>query len=399
MSRAIVFIYDTDEENLKGSLALLRHHGVEAAGFALRPYRNRVELLNAIVDTGATPSIALIDLVEEHRLDEQFPGYRLIEAIRRHPELATRCRPVALTAHPYERKDGYRRRGVSELVAEAGGYGLIVRTKLEAMEPDEVDLPSALARISSTRAQTLAVPHEEFLRVPPLQDRDHAPVKAPDVAGGSWFTQDPRLTDMDWAIFRYLASLCDPESIARWMAEDWHMFQKTIKNRIDRLGELASPRYRARGRDLERLAQDLLRGFPEMMAPRSTEEELRTLYRLDEIGELVDDDRVVTNSWIDSEARTVVSAVSKRIAKSHSRAGHAPRLKEVQKAIQTVADDSGRDPESIERALVRGAHGLYETWETLQEPDESMGRDRLQLEWAVGGSHRDVQSSVSHDHG
>jgi CheY-like chemotaxis protein len=89
--------YDPDELTATESL-LARDHTL--AGLEIYATTSRSALLQRISGLdAASRGLALVDLCAEDGHDHEYRGLRIIETIRRHPRLAQRAHPIALTRH------------------------------------------------------------------------------------------------------------------------------------------------------------------------------------------------------------------------------------------------------------------------------------------------------------
>jgi DNA-binding NarL/FixJ family response regulator len=203
-----VYVYDESEKGLEHATWLLGLHRVwaPASGMELREHSDRNALLASIA-AGPPPSLALIDLQADERRDQDYSGHRIIETIRYHPDLASRCQPLAFTVHA--------RDSVVELARTAGAYGLISKEDLELMADRvaELGLAGQLREILASPAldRTVAAP---FRLIPGeigrLEDEDEIDARVrrrfriePGAYAKRYF----------WDLVRYLADGIDKASM------------------------------------------------------------------------------------------------------------------------------------------------------------------------------------------
>jgi hypothetical protein len=360
------FLYDVDRDDCEYAAWLLGRYGVGTpqGGLLLVQHSNRNDLLQAIADDDR-PSIALIDMRGVEREDFAYIGRRILDTIRRHPRLASRCRPIALTKYPSE--------DVCELARRHGAVALINQTALDGREAIE-------------RA---ALPLVEFLNdllVSPATTTSPGSFKvfpSTGIAAGEWSLEDEvreiaqRFRGMPdaankpyfWHILRYYADRIDRESIIRWIATDFvdSVVESQVNKQITELSDLADVRYRSKGVDLSELARDLLVACPHRRVAPTDTLSVRTMHRLVEVRRLANVHDVVQASWIDEEALSAVRRVSDLMLEReeheriHPRAGQWAHTQRLEDILSDHEPDETRRAH-LRAAIVRGTHALFDTY-------------------------------------
>jgi hypothetical protein len=353
-----VHVFDESEKGLEHATWLLGIHGLWAptSGMLLREHSARNALLASIASEPG-PSLALIDLQADERLDQDYSGHRIIEIIRYNPELASRCRPLAFTVHARE--------SVAELARTAGAYGLISKEHLE-VTPDraaQLDVAGQLREILASPAldRTVSAP---FRLIPgeisQVDDADEI-----DARVRSRFRAVPgaHAKRYFWDVVRYLADGIDKASIARWIAADFDVSESVVTHEIEQMGQFAATRYRTRGVQLTDLARDLLVDCPSKRPRPTPDLTIRTLHRLAEVRHLARDPDVVTASWVDAEALEAVRRVSRLLAERDqqlpARVGQWAYTDELRHDLERLE----REPLArarLQASLIRGVNALYD---------------------------------------
>jgi DNA-binding NarL/FixJ family response regulator len=357
-SARIVHVFDESEKGLEYAVWLLGVHRLwtRGSGLELREHGDRNSLLASIAAEPG-PSLALIDLQADERLDQDYSGHRIIETIRYHPELASRCRPLAFTVHARE--------SVVELARAAGAYGLISKEDLELPEDRvaELDLAGQLRDILAAPAldRTVVAP---FRLIPGevgrVEDEDEI-----DARVRRYFRADPGAHSKRyfWDLVRYLADGIDKASIAHWIAEDYDVSERAVMHDIEEMGRFASTRYRTRGPQLTELSRDLLVDCPSKRRPPTPDVTIRMLHRLAEVRHLAHDPEVVKASWIDAEALQAVRRLSRVLAQREQTL--PARIGQWAYTDQLREDLAHLEPEPparerLQAALIRGVNALYD---------------------------------------
>ncbi|WP_026909790.1 hypothetical protein [Patulibacter minatonensis] len=351
-----LFSFDEDRGDHAGARALLeRRLGCTPDhGFAVLSHSNRIRLFDAIA-AQATPAVALVDLQAEDRLDNEYSGHRVIEIVRRHPELHASCRPVAFTAFAYP--------GVVELTRRHGAYGVISKQWAQTRDVD----PGAVREWLRAIAGAPPVPIEETDGFRTLGPRLEAGTEGEDEVVAWFFRDRPSIVEQPffWDVVRYLADDLDRRSIARWVHADHPgVSEQAVERHLERMGDAVDPRYRTQGLRLEELARDLIAELPHRRAAPTNEVLLRTLHRLQELGTMTTDYRVVAAGRIDEEALSVTRRVQRALEQVRIQGGQHAHHAALLDVLRRLEPDSGG--RVLHAPLIRGVHGVVDTWNAFQ---------------------------------
>jgi hypothetical protein len=141
----------------------------------------RGDALDLIASSSPAGVVALVDL-REHEVDLEYAGRELINTIRRHPHLCTRCWPLALSAYATHRvADDVRRIGgyaTIELVyaLRAGIVPAVERVLAENPHPGGEERPASFLHLTDSKVSAAddearrRAQHERMLDIPYQRD-------------------------------------------------------------------------------------------------------------------------------------------------------------------------------------------------------------------------------------
>jgi hypothetical protein len=378
--RGHVFLYDVDASDCEYAAWLLGKYGVGLpdSGLELAQYSNRNELLRNVSECSG-PSVALIDMRGVEREDFAYVGHRIIDAVRRHPELASRCRPVGLTRYPSE--------DVCALAKRFGAYALISQTSLDGRDAGQralLPLVGFLHELLETPAAApgSAVAFRVFPTTGVVKPESSSEDERTEIAKRFRGMPDAVAKPYFWHIIRYYADAVDRESVVRWVATDYvdsGASESQVNKQISELSDLADVRYRSKGVDLSELARDLLVACPHRRVAPTDTLSARTMHRLVEVRRLANAHDVVQASWIDPEALDAVRRVANLMLEReehepiHSRSGQWAHTRRLEEVLGEHEPDETRRAK-LRAALVRGTHALFDTYTLMVGSTTRYGR-------------------------
>lgn len=365
----VVFVYDHDARQKRTAISALEHGmGLTAdAGYILQFYDNRQDLLEAIAENPRHDALAFIDLQQHERDDTSYSGHRLIDTIRRHPQL-WHCRPFAFTAYAFP--------DVIDLVKRHGGYGIVSKHWLNrATSRDAAELRTELCDILDHPARP-ATDQAGFLvrgRLAPTAGTDDEDVAILEVFRDtpSW-TSEPAF----WACIRHLAiDHVGPRAAAHWLHAAFpEVTARAYEKRIEGLASALAPQFRVPVPSLHRAARRLLELVPQRRAAPDEIVSLKHLGRIEGMAGLLfadDDDAdqdptgMLAQSWVDDDA---IAALRDILEVLPGLPGNAQQHRHAHALEQTL---TSMHPESDGRALypplIRAVNGILDAYAALEQ--------------------------------
>jgi hypothetical protein len=351
MTSLSLLLYDEDRDELRHSIILLNHNGIERRDVTI--FGNRLTLFKHIMGA-CDRCVALIDLQADDRSDYTYSGHRVIETIARHPELSARCAPAAFTAHS--------RPDVVELARRHRAIALLSKNDLDRHLPvGGESFPKFITRLREGPTAGFEIfpatvaPPAVTASLDVLSAFVNVHVEEVVIARKPYF----------WHVMRYLADDVDKASIGRWIEAEFDgARRRTVINQIGELGNQMLPRYRRRSLPaLTDFAQDVLELAPQQRVAPSDTEMLRLLPYFSVGDEVLGDRSLRKISFIDAEAAEALDRVVSRfpaLGKREGRDGIWRHTEDIEAALRLVEPDSTkRIPFRL--AFIRGVNGMYDT--------------------------------------
>jgi DNA-binding transcriptional regulator YdaS (Cro superfamily) len=359
-----IYVYDERDDDVYSSTQQLRERGL-IDWPEMRTFTRRVELFQVIAerDPSDGPAVALVDLEAEPR-DPSYSGHRVIETIRRHPTLRSRCRPLAYTAHA--------RPDVVDLACEHLAITVVSKTGLDRAEVDPEDV----------RRFLMAVRDDQYLTE---NERDDAPRVFPtplerparDYGTEAQLTRAlARVLSVPpencrvakepyfWTMMRYLAYGLEPASVAQFIETDRQGKARSVRNALERLAKEVEFEYIHGDKvDWTRFAGDLLGMVPQFRGVPTPVETLRLLVRVNRIEPLLTDKRLRQLSYVDPEALAALDRVldARAIPPRQGNTGRWKLVEQMTHALEAL-EPALADRARLQAAFTRGVHGIYETY-------------------------------------
>jgi hypothetical protein len=346
-----LLFHDYEQHGLDGAVLLVREHLGTSEEFEVIATTSRNELLDAVARCQLGAGIALIDLQRDNHAKGNYVGLRVLEAIRRHPTLAARCRPMALTR--------WDDNAVIEAVRQAGAYGLIRRDELERnlLDPGKVDLTGKLAKVAKEPClppDSLNVPYTVIPEESELPIDVATPTEKDDVAVVHEFFPDlparAKFGEADWAILRLYREIGDRGVVVERVARTHHLSMKRVNALVDRMRSSAAAVYRTPQPDLAQLADDLLHRLPHRRDPPVSDTLLAELPDPFTAARLCADTALVQAAWVEQSVLDVILAVRRHWTDPQQGAGETrrkasllERVSAIESAIDAAAAASGSD--------------------------------------------------------
>jgi CheY-like chemotaxis protein len=358
-----IYLYDEDERDVKTARRQLIAHGIGTQN--IRQEVNRIEIFEAIA-AAEEVVVALIDLQSDDRTDNNYSGHRVIETIRRNPELATRCQPIAYTVHA--------RTDIIDLAQRHGAKALISKHDLDvpAAEMSDVDLAGFLEDQRRLPALTLDPDgdlEEAFTIFPDIrraQERFDSQEMATARALDRVLQGTPRIVSRPyfWQAVRYLAEGIDSGSVAHWIHADFRAPSRTVEKDLEDLRGYLEPRYLIHGVKWADFARDLLEAAPQKRLAPSDLEMVRVLQRVSVLEDLLHDPEIRKESYLDDAALLAIDRVVDPlvgIGRQLGRAGEWRHVDDLLKRLATVEprEDARR---TLQVDFVRGVSNMYDTY-------------------------------------
>lgn len=369
--KTTLLFHDYEQHGLDGAVLLVREHLITREDFEIIATTSRNEFLDAVSRCRPGGSIGLIDLQHDNHAKGNYLGLRIIEAIRRHPHLAARCRPMALTRWDDD--------AVIEAVRQAGGYGLVRRDELERhlLNPERIDLAGELASVAkdpcrppdSVGIPYTVIPKESELPIDVVSAQDEMAVVReyfPDLP------ERAKFGEADWAILRLYREIGDRGVVVQRVASAYFLSKKRTDALVDRMRKSAAAVYRTPQPDLARLADDLLRRLPQRRDPPGSAALVAELPDPFTAARLCADAALVKSAWVEQNILDAILAVRthwvdpQEAAGTRTKASLLERVSAIEKAINAAATESGRDDISYAYA--------YGTLQLMDAQRDRLGR-------------------------
>jgi hypothetical protein len=346
--KTTLLFHDYEHHGLDGAVLLVQEHLGTCEDFEIMATTSRNEFLDAVSRCRPGGSIGLIDLQHDNHAKGNYLGLRIVEAIRRHPHLAARCRPMALTRWDDD--------AVIEAVRQAGGYGLVRRDELERklLNPERIDLAGQLAKVAKDPCRPpdfiglpyTVIPEESELPIDLVTPQDEMTVVReyfPDLPGRAKFGE------ADWAILRLYREIGDRGLVVERVASAYYLSTNRVDALVERMRKSAAAVYRTPQPDLARLADDLLRRLPQRRDPPGSSALVAELPDPFTAARLCADAALVRAAWVEQNILDAILAVRlhwvdpQEVGGTRTKAPLIERVSAIERAIDAAATESGRD--------------------------------------------------------
>lgn len=369
-----LFFHDYEQHGLDGAVLLVREHLGPSATFEIIATTSRNELLDRVSRCRPGSGIALIDLQRDNHAKGNYVGLRILEAIRRHPVLAARCRPMALTR--------WDDNAVIEAVRQAGGYGLVRRDELERnlLDPGKVDLAGKLASVARgpcLAPDSIDVPYTVIPEESEVPIDAATPTEQDDVAVVREFFPDlparAKFGEPDWAILRLYREIGDRGVVVERVASTYYLSIKRTNALVDRMRVSAAAVYRTPQPDLAQLADDLMHRLPHRRDPPASRTPLAELPDPFTAARLCSETALVRAAWLEQNTLDAILAVRRHWTDPQQGAGETrkkasllERVSAIEDAVKAAEAESGHDD-------IRYAYA-YGTLQLLDAQRDQLGR-------------------------
>jgi CheY-like chemotaxis protein len=360
-----VFPYDENLQDLDATCRQLEVYGFGPS--ERRPFSNRIELFEAIEGTQHTV-VALIDLQSDERTDNNYSGHRVIDTIRRHPQLRERCVPIAYTAHPRE--------DVIALARDHGASALISKIDLDVADIEPLREPlreflehqrDLLPRAGSFDPGAVHG-FPVFPDIERARERIHMERENMREIVDSLLRRDAKILRQPyfWPVVRYFARGLDQASVARWINFDWEVPLGTVTKALDDLGQSLAPQYRIPNLAWQQFACDLLARVPHqrLALHPSSIELIRGLPPVGELEGILRDPALRRASYLDDAALQAIDLVVDPLMGVGATSGHVGAWKQADELMERLCD---LEPDEHARMalrvdFVRAVSNMYDTY-------------------------------------
>lgn len=294
--------------------------------FETQAFRSRAKMMHSIIEASATRRcLALVGLGRRSWWRPDARSVRLIETLRRSAPLHSLCRPVAVA----------RRATIVSVngARTAGAFGLVDATYCLH---DGDALCSFLKEVSTRVPRHLDHSRGSFTVCSSGDIAEDDVASEFDDAFRALFSIDPG--NHDRAVIRYWADEIPERVLIERIGSDpdsgWS--ESAIARRIEKLREAAPVTYRDSTGNLAkvRLANDLLAG----VADEDGALDLRLIPDVDRCIELMGDDELMRNAYLDDEARFALTTFVNRRIIDFSKQGGRPSARERAARLENEVD-------------------------------------------------------------